>query len=379
MKVGIDTFGCDNGRSGLGSYVLSLVSSLPQDKSVVYDLFGPEVDRYTYTRSKDYGFTSVNLPDSLTVERLWHSFRINRFGRRNGYDVILYAAGARILPQKFKVPGVAVVNDVVSSLFKYSDDHWLRKCIKKGLSSADTIIAASEYIKQDLTAAGITPRRVKVVYNGINHSMFYPAESVGADGSIIDIKPFAIKKPYLIYPSRVQNEGKKHVELIKAFSRFKEKTHLPHRLVIAGSEGPYVDVVRKTAAASCAASDIFMTGYFPHENFPELYRNADACLFPSVNEGVGLPVLESLACGLPVACSAAGALHEIAGENALYFDSDDIEAAALAIERIVTDTGLRERLSRQGIQWARQFSWEKTAAETAAVLQEVAASRRRKS
>ncbi len=375
MKVGIDTFGCDNGRSGLGSYVLSLVNSLPQDKSVVYDLFGSEVDRYTYTRSKDYGFTSVNLPDSLACERLWHSFRVNSFGKRNAYDVILYTAGARILPRKFKVPGVAVVNDIVSSLFERSGDRWLRSSIRKGLSSADCIIAASEFIKDDLERCGVSPRRVEVIYNGINHSLFYPAESVEPEGSVIDIKPFAIKKPYLIYASRVQNEGKKHVELIKAFSLFKEKTRLPHRLVIAGSEGPYIDAVRKAAVSSCAASDIFMTGYFPHENFPELYRNAEACLFPAVNEGVGLPVLESMACGLPVACSSAGALREIAGDNALYFDSDNIGEMASAIERIVSDSDLRERLARQGIQWSRKFSWEKTAAQTSALLQDVASLR----
>ena len=86
-----------------------------------------------------------------------------------------------------------------------------------------------------------------------------------------------------------------------------------------------------------AASDIFITGYFPHENFPELYRNADACIFPSVNEGVGLSVLEAMVTGLPVACSNKGTLPEITGGKTLYFDSDNVQEMADVIEKIIVD------------------------------------------
>ena len=80
MKVGIDTFGCAHGRSGLGSYLMSLVPMLPQDSDVVYDLFGPEADRYTYTGDQGFGFTGVSVPDSLSAERMWHTFKVNSFG-----------------------------------------------------------------------------------------------------------------------------------------------------------------------------------------------------------------------------------------------------------------------------------------------------------
>ena len=105
---------------------------------------------------------------------------------------------------------------------------------------------------------------------------------------------------------------------------FKEKTGLPHRLVLAGEEGAYAEEVQKAAFDSSAATEIFMTGYFPREGFPELYRNSEMCVFPSVNEGVGLPVLEAMATGIPVACAKAGALPEIAGNNVLFFVSDNI-------------------------------------------------------
>ncbi|MCR5764286.1 MAG: glycosyltransferase family 4 protein [Treponema sp.] len=371
MKVGIDTFGCDNGRSGLGAYLMSLVPSLPIDKGIEFELFGPEIDRYTYNGDKSFNFSSVKVPDSLALERLWHAFKVNSFGKKMNYDIILYPAGSRILPVNFKIKSVAVINDIVSNLFKNIDDSWYRRRIRKGLCKVDCIIAVSEYIRKDLEASGITCSNIQVIHNGIDHSRFYPGNSIETDSRTVDIKPFAIKKPYLIYASRLADDKKKHIELIRAFTLFKQRTHLPHRLVLAGSEGSYGSVVHKEAGASSASSDIFITGYFPHNYFPELYHNADACIFPSVTEGVGLSVMESMACGLPVACSSSGALREIAGDNALYFDSDNIEDFASAIERIVTDTELRTRLSEGGIAFAKKFSWQQTAEKTVELLKSV--------
>lgn len=372
MKVGIDTFGCDNGRSGLGAYLMSLVPAFPLDSGIQFELFGSEIDRYTYNGDKSFNFTSVNIPDSLALERLWHAFKVNSFGKKRNYDAILYPAGSRILPVNFKIKGVAVINDIVSNLFEKTDDSWYRKHIRKGLSKVDCIIAASEYIRKDLEESGISCPNIQVIHNGIDHSLFYPGSSIVTTGnSAVDIKPFAIKKPYLIYASRIVDDRKKHVELIRAFTMFKEKTHLPHRLVLAGSEGEYGSIVHKEAGASSASSDIFITGYFPHDHFPELYHNADACIFPSVTEGVGLSVMESMACGLPVACSSSGALREIAGDNALYFNSDNIEEFAAAIERVVTDSELRTRLSDGGIACVKKFSWQQTAEKTVALLKTI--------
>ena len=184
MKVGIDTFGCDHGRSGLGSYLLSLTKVLPQEENVIYELFGPEVDRYTYTGSNDIKFVSVSVPDSLSAERLWHQFRMNRFGKKQGYDVVLYPAGSRMMPTSFRVPGIAVVNDIVTNLFDETDDYLMRRQVKKGLSHADCIIASSNFIKKDLERFGFAKGRIEVIYNGIDHDLFFPADSVSSSDII---------------------------------------------------------------------------------------------------------------------------------------------------------------------------------------------------
>ena len=107
---------------------------------------------------------------------------------------------------------------------------------------------------------------------------------------------------------------------------------------------------------SSVASDIFLTGFFPHKSFPMMYAGSEACVFPSVNEGVGLPILEAMATGVPVLCSKSGALPEIAGDAAYYFDSDNIEEIATGLERIVTDNELRSTLTNKGIERVEAFS-----------------------
>ncbi len=371
MKVGIDTFGCNHGRSGLGSYLSSLTANFQNTDEITYELFGAEIDRYIFGSEQNLTYKALSSVEGLFPLRFWHKCFANSFAHRQSYDAVLYAAGAHYLPSSFRVPGVAVVNDVVSNLLAENKAKVLSVSIQRSLKKADRVIVPSQFIRKDLEKLGVKNEKIVVIHNGINHSLFYPQELLSP--SLVDIKPFAIQRPYFIYASRLNASSKKHVELIKAFTLFKDKTHLPHRLVLAGSDGPYSDEVHKAAFASHAASDIFITGFFPHENFPALYSGSDGCLFPAVGEGVGLPVLEAMATGVPVACAKSGALPEIAGNNALYFDADNIEDIALAMETLALDKAERERLIAGGIAWTKRFSWEKTAEMTTAVLREVAA------
>jgi len=370
MKIGIDTFGCGHGQSGIGLYLMSLIANFPKEENLYFELFGSKIDKYTYiSKTGNFSYSTVSIPDSAMAEFLWHSTRCSGFVAKEGYDVTIYAGGPRFAATSYKTPGIIVVNEVVSEITELKKTLYSLQ-IKTALSRCSGIIAASQFIKKDMVNLGINADKIHVIHNGINHSLFYPHTDF--EGDVLDIKPFAIKKPYLIYASRLQNHLKKHIELIDGFSLFKEKTGLPHRLVLAGSADAYSQQVHEKTSASPYASDIFLTGYFPHENLPQLYSNAEACIVPSVNEGVGLPVLEAMACGIPVACAKEGALPEIAGVHALYFDPDNAEDVASALERIVCDEALRKQLMEGGLDWTRRFSWDKTARKTLEVVLSIA-------
>lgn len=362
MKIGIDTFGCDP-KSGLGSYLIYFIANLPHSEEYTFELFGPEIDRYTYTSDNDINFISVNIRDSVRVQLRWHRRRIKKFIRKNGYDIVLFPAAENVLPKRFrKYKGVAILNSIVSSSFANATGRKKRQ-IKKGLNRIQKIVAASDIIKQDLVNLGIESEKIKVIANGIDHKSFYPMSELLED-DIVDVKPFAIKRPYFIYGSRLSGPDKKHIELIRAFNLFKKNTGLPHRLVLAGNDGDNADLIHEEAYNSEFASDIFLTGYFPHENFPKLNAGADACVFPSVNEGSGLSVIEAMACGVPVICSDKGALKEVAGDVPLYFNSDEPEDIAAKMQEIVENETLREQKVEEGLKRTANYNWETTVSKT---------------
>jgi len=332
------------------------------------DLFGPELDRYTYTAGQEtVSYTGASVADSLLAERVWHVTSLPSFARKQKYSAILFPAGARLLPLFFDIPSVAVVQDILSDAYRNSDDGLLTGMMKWQLKKVKRIIAASRFLRDDLLNLKIPESRITVIHNGIDTSLFFPHPVVNNEAVLIH--PFSIRRPYIIYASRVAYPSKCHVELIQAFEIFKKKTDAPHRLVLAGADGVNAEMVHREVLKSSVSSDILLTGYFPHQNLPELYSAADACIFPSSVEGVGLPVLEAMACGIPVACARAGALPETAGDCALYFDQNSPQDIANAIERLVrlpsgSNDSLRNDMIARSLERVALFSWKKCAEET---------------
>ena len=135
-------------------------------------------------------------------------------------------------------------------------------------------------------------------------------------------------------------------------------------LVLPGYSTPHEDELRLHAAELGVAGDVRLLGWVDPAELEGLYAAAACFVFPSLYEGFGLPVLEAMTRGVPVACSAFGALGEVAGDAALHFDPESEPAIAAAIERLLVDLGEAERLRAAGRERAAQFSWAATAAGT---------------
>ena len=365
MKIGIDAFGCNHGQSGAGSYLLNCIKNLPQDSECNFELFGLEIDRYTYTANKEIPFVSVNIDENIKAIRRWHRHKIKAFCRKNKYDAVVFPAAHLVLPGKIKCKSVIILNGVFSVL----GDKKEHRAIKNALDRSSLVIAASNYIKDDLVENGFDAAKITPIQNGIDHKVFFPLAD--SDSEFVDIKPFAIKRPYFIYSSRLSGPDKKHIELIKAFELFKKRTNAPHRLVLVGSDGPYASVIHDFAYNSEYASEILITGHFPQESLQKLYCGSTACIFPAVNEGVGLPVTEAMACGVPVLCSNQGALVEMAGMAPLYFDSDNIEEIAVDMQKIVEEKDLVELMVQKGLEVSHRITWETTIKETIEAIEKI--------
>jgi glycosyltransferase involved in cell wall biosynthesis len=139
-------------------------------------------------------------------------------------------------------------------------------------------------------------------------------------------------------------------------------------LVIAGMRGFFAEKLDALIAELDVKDSVELTGWIPREELLHLYTRAQAFVYPSTFEGFGMPVLEAMAAGIPVACSEILPLREVAGDAALFFDPLNDDAIAGALEQIVTDVPLRARLTHAGPERAREFTWGRAARETLAAL-----------
>jgi glycosyltransferase involved in cell wall biosynthesis len=135
-------------------------------------------------------------------------------------------------------------------------------------------------------------------------------------------------------------------------------------LVLAGHRTAYEDELRARAAELGLVEETRFLGWVPGGELEGLYRSSTCFVFPSLYEGFGLPILEAMARGVPVACSNRGALVEVADQAALMFDPEQPHAIAAAIERLLADPRERARLSRAGRENAARFTWAESARRT---------------
>jgi glycosyltransferase involved in cell wall biosynthesis len=137
------------------------------------------------------------------------------------------------------------------------------------------------------------------------------------------------------------------------------------RLVLPGARTPYEDRLRQEAAELDIGDSVIFPGYVGEADLEGLYAAASVFVFPSLNEGFGLPVLEAMSRGVPVVTSSVSSLPEVAGDAALLVDPASINAIAEATMRVLTDSSLQERLVKAGRERPAAFTWEKTAEATA--------------
>lgn len=211
------------------------------------------------------------------------------------------------------------------------------------------------------------------IYSGSTTRHFQPLEEVNITKVL---KKYKINQPYILYVGSF-DARKNLLGLLNAFSKLRQ--HLPAwKLVIVGARKwkstPVFEVVQRLQLEEY----VHFTGFVEEADLPALYNGADLFVFPSLYEGFGLPVLEAMACGIPVVTSNTSSLPEVAGDAALLVDPMDVEAIAAAMQQVLSDPGLAAELRRRGLEQASKFSWERTARETLAVYEKVLAKPGRK-
>ncbi len=283
---------------------------------------------------------------------------------------------AFVAPIMSPCPVVITVHDVTYLLYPAHFQRWwvayLKGVMPPALKSAGAIICVSEHSKRDVIKFyGISPDKVKVVPNGLDHERFHPkatldpqwAQSLGIrDGYVLHVGAFSYRKniPTLL----------RAVALLRDKGKWGER-----QVVLAGSQNlslkgaPEVfATIRELDLSGC----VVLTGHTPDEHVAGLYAHASVLVMPSLYEGFGFPVVEAMAVGTPVVCSNSSSLPEVAGDAAILFPPEDQQTLASAIEDVIENRSLAEELRRKGLEQARSFNWQRNAEQTIAIYRHVA-------
>jgi glycosyltransferase involved in cell wall biosynthesis len=312
----------------------------------------------------------------IPFPRLWTHARLSWELMRDPPDLLFVPS--HVLPLVHPMRSVVTVHDL--GYHYYPEAHtltqnvYLRWSTRHNARNAIRVLADSEATRRDLVSFyRIREEKVRVVYPGRDETLA-PVSDQGLLERVY--ARHGVTGPYLLYVGTL-HPRKNLVRLVQAFANFLRTGDLGAtdpapslQLVLAGQKGWLYEEIYAQVRKLDLVGHVVFTGYVPDADLPSLLSGALAFVFPSLYEGFGLPVLEAMACGVPVVCSDASSLPEVAGQAALLADPLDIDAWTEALGRVAVDQDLRRTLRERGLEQVQRFSWRQTAQETLQVLEE---------
>ncbi len=357
-RVALDVTVARLGRAGPHVYVTELARALGP---LLQDRLRPIASRFA--APVDARRTVGDRLRTLGRDLWWHQIGVTRAARRAGATLLHLPAG--VGPVRRSLPTVLTVYDLnvlrFPHLFRRWFRHYARAVLPRAARSADVIITLSEASKADIVQdLAIPGERVVVIPPGVNPS-FTPVAAESARAQEVR-RRYGLGSDFVLTVGSV--EPRKNLRsLLEAVGRLRTRGGTSDvALVHAGPEGWLADGVSRTAGAR-------FLGYVSLPDLVALYGMARVCVYPSLYEGFGFPVVEAMACGCPVVTSNVSSLPEVAGDAAVLVDPYSVDAIAGGIATLWTDEGRRRELSARGLARARSFTWERTARETAALYE----------
>jgi len=343
LTVALDAEHTRQSAAGIARYARSLARELTAlgEARVIELGAGEVVQRGTFAKKL------------LTARQdfAWYPWLARRAARAAGADVY-HSPLPRGPLTSGSPPFVVTVHDLVPIRFPETTTGWSRAysaiTFHRILGAADRILVPSQDTANDLNAlAGVPPDKIRVVPNGVDELFF------GRPQAIPDIA-----KPYVLFVGTP--EPRKNLARLIAAMAILRSQGIRERLVIAGAGGWGAEVP--------TSEHVTMMGRVSDEKLHSLYGHASCLAIPSLQEGFGLPALEAMASGTPVVAAKSGALPEVTGRAAVLVDPLDPTSIADGISEAIAG---RDSLISRGRARAREFSWKRTAALTAAVYREM--------
>ncbi len=380
---------CWSNQRGFGRFTRELVPrmleqfpghdfTLVADRWTAEDAVFPGRARLEVVDTDAQPTRAASAAGARTPMDIW---RLARAVSRVRCDVFFFPAVYSFYPILRRVPTVVTFHDATAEAFpglifpsRRSRLFWnLKTWLAR--KQADRLVAVSTSAKNEIARTFHYPAAsIHVVSEGPSEC-FRPLDRAGPEVAHVRQRyGLPSEAPLVLYVGGI-SPHKNLDELLHAFSRLRRETVC--HLVLVGDHandsfyGCYPSLLGLCERLGLETSVTF-TGFVPDEDLVALYSSATILVLPSLNEGFGLPAVEAMACGLPVAASDRGSLPEVLKTAGLYFDPNDREQMAGVMGLLLRDSDLRAELSSRDRERAREFSWDAAARDAVAVLEQLA-------
>ena len=363
MRIAIDIRRIN--EFGVGTYTRNIIRALAQlDRQNKYFLLGPAAKVGEIGKLPE-NFKSVPLSAGETVRGEMHCSAVHK---RLNCD-LLHVPHLFWFPRRIPCPYVLTAHDLLDHMYRarsgsgikrFLHFHFTRRVVKR----AARIFAVSRFTKSELVKLfGIDPAKIEVVYNAIDQR-FLSGHATDADRQFL-AERYQVTFPFVLYAGRISPQ-KNLVRIIEAFAALKadlvkQELYPDLKLIIIGDELSKNPDLRRTVVRGGVQNDVRFMGFLPIEVLRIFYDLAKVFVFPSLYEGFGLPPLEAMAHGTPVLTSNTSSIPEVVGHAAVMVNPENVFEIMRALERVLIDQSLRERMRQRGYEQVRKFSWNNSA------------------
>lgn len=370
MKIGINGLAAKTG--GGVTYLQNLVTNILElsEHSVHFFISATAREKFNLPTDTDL-LTVESIDASDTGSRLWYEQTVlPRCIVRENID-LLYSPSE--IPVLWCPCTQFVANQNPNLYYDINVEKSLRQRVRErvlsgALEAAQLISEGTIFVSE--SSKRKATRELRIGEDNA-YSVQHGVDSAFANAPTNDAEVPPAECEYILLVSTVYKHKNVH-NLITAYARLPPATRREHPLVVVGSktvEAEYTREVENLASELGVAENVSLVGRASEAAVRSYYSNAHLFVFPSLIESFGLPVLEAMAAGVPVAASANASIPEVGGDAAVYFDPEDPDQMSVVIERVLDDQKLREDLVARGQERVSDFTWEKCAQETLNVFE----------
>jgi glycosyltransferase involved in cell wall biosynthesis len=350
-------------KHGMDIYALELIRALQQTDSVnQYFIFVNDGEDKTCL-SETSNFKIVITEKTNYIK--WEQFVLPKLVKLYQLDVLHCTANTA--PINIQIPLILTLHDVIfldrywskGTLYQNFGNLYRRFIVPVVARRSKSIITVSNFEKERIVKRlKISSSKVNVIYNGLKNTF-----TKITSGKNDFLGKYKLPEKFFLFLGNTI-ERKNAVRLIGSYLEYRKLSQHKIPLVLPALNENYVKAVCKEDSYPYDSTHFYFPGYLPTEDLPHLYNSSHCFLFPSLQEGFGIPIIEAMACGVPVITSNASAMPEVADHAALLVDPYDANEITKAMLLIETNQTLSQNLVQLGLQRAKLFSWSDNAKST---------------